>query len=194
MKENHIIMVFFVHLLKSDLALTDSYMKSPSGKSSLGKNQDHSSNEIPHDEIKPKYDDQYHYYLPMQTTFGSNLDPSAYGASITSPPHITPASVHKSNDQISSSAVEQGPFTIQNSVMPYLSQCLSETPSNEKLDSAVILSSKHFIPENHVLSGHMEIISKTSSEGDASKISELVSESSAPFQRTHIYMPSITDV
>ncbi|GBL81152.1 hypothetical protein AVEN_83200-1 [Araneus ventricosus] len=87
-----------------------------------------------------------------------------------------------------------GPFTIDNSVTPYLSQCLSETPSNEKLESAAILSSKQFIPENHVLSGHMEIVSKTSSEGDASKISEMVSESSVPFQRTHIYMPSVTDL
>ncbi|KAF8763624.1 hypothetical protein HNY73_021792 [Argiope bruennichi] len=191
MKVVHIATIFILHFIKSDLALTHSYIKSLSGKPSLRENQDHSSNEIPHDEIKPKYDDQHHYYLPMQTTFGSYLDPSASGASITSPPKIAPSSVHKSYDQTVSSDFEQDQFDDE-LLIPYLSQCISETPSNEKFESDAIISSKQFVPENHALSGHTEIVSKTSSEGDASKSSERASESSTPFQRTHIYMPSVT--
>ncbi|GIY38975.1 uncharacterized protein CEXT_502291 [Caerostris extrusa] len=177
--QTKIINLFLFALLyfgKQDAVLSESFIKSPTEKPSLDDNHvlDHSSNEIPLDDIQAKLIDEHHYYLPMQTTFGSYLHPSTYGASITSPPHITPASVHNNFEQKTESIKQ-------------------ETPLSEKLGSDAILSSK-LIQENLILSGHTEIVSKTDSVSDASRVSVVASESSVPFQRTHIYMPTVTDL
>ncbi|GIX91457.1 uncharacterized protein CDAR_201031 [Caerostris darwini] len=196
--QTKIINLFLFALLyfgKQDAVLSESFIKSPTEKPSLDDNHvlDHSSNEIPLDEIQAKLIDEHHYYLPMQTTFGSYLHPSTYGASITSPPHITPASVHNNFEQKTES-IKQDLLSNDDHVSPYLSYCVSETPLSEKLGSDAILSSKELIHENLILSGHTEIVSKTDSVSDASRVSVVASESSVPFQRTHIYMPTVTDL
>ncbi|GFT57863.1 uncharacterized protein NPIL_7361 [Nephila pilipes] len=177
-----------------DLVLAEAFIKNLDEKSSLEENsfRDHSSNQLPHSETVPSFADEYHHYLQMQTVFGSFISPSLYPA-ITAPPHINPTSADNSYEESSHSVRERKPYINDEYITPYQSHCVSETPLNEKLESKEMLSSQELVPESVILSGHTEIVSKTSNDGDASKISKMVSESSIPLEKTHIYMPTVTD-
>ncbi|GFX36780.1 uncharacterized protein TNCV_5036161 [Trichonephila clavipes] len=177
-----------------DFGFAETFIKNPEEKSPPAdfSFRDHSSNQLPHSETVPSFADEYHYYLQMQTKFGSFVNPSMYPA-ITAPPDINPTSVHNSYEGDPHSVRERKPYINDDYITPYQSYCVSETPLNDKLESEKLLSSQELAPENVILSGHTEIVSKTGNEGDASKISKMISESSIPLEKTHIYMPTVTE-
>ncbi|KAG8178986.1 hypothetical protein JTE90_012499 [Oedothorax gibbosus] len=198
MKSNATLLMF-LFVIPQDV-LVNAYLKNTDKKLSQNedseKPRDRSSNEIVDAEIKQKLADEHHYYLPMQTTFGSQpLKPSTYGGAITSPPHlsISPSSAEAIYGQSSRANEDRDKYFNDDHITPYLSQCITETPSkDEQPKSEIPFLSKDLISESVVLAGHIEIPSKTSNEIPALQISNTAEFSLV--QGTEIYMPSITDM
>ncbi|GFY77586.1 uncharacterized protein TNIN_188851 [Trichonephila inaurata madagascariensis] len=131
-----------------DIGFAETFIKNPDEKSSPAEIsfRDHSSNQLPQSETVPSFADEYHYYLQMQTKFGSFVNPSMYPA-ITAPPDINPTSVHNSYEGDPRSVRERKPYINDDYITPYQSYCVSETPLNDKLESEKLLSSQELAPE-----------------------------------------------
>ncbi|XP_035209528.1 uncharacterized protein LOC118184002 [Stegodyphus dumicola] len=137
-------------------------------------------------EINPKFADEHHYYLPQQTVFGSSVLSTSDGVFVTSPPHllINPAPIQSEPEQ-STSAIYQNLPADDDCVTSSLSHCILETPSFT-IESE-LLTSENCIKDSIILAGHIEVPSKTSSENDASAMSNIVSQPSIALQGTKVH-------
>lgn len=157
--------------------------------------KEHSSNEIPSEEKKNSADEQ-HYYLPLQTEFGvTEIVTGAGSFSATLPPHLTikPAPMRTTYQQSATSLHEDSSAAADYYNVPLQGQCVSETPANE-LQSHLLVSSKDIIKESVIMSGHLEIASKTSSVEEVSEINNFISQPSIALQGTILYPHTIADL
>lgn len=198
MKRKYIdrILVFLQLFLIQSRMLVEGSVKNIKSKTSAQKVEilkEQSSNQISAKEDEKLKPEEQLYYLPLQTVFGETHTLAVAGkVSTTSPPHlsINPAPIETTYQKSTSS---EGISTKKYYSGSYQSQCVSETPVIE-LESRFLLPSTDTIKESVIMSGHLEIASKTSSIEETPEVENSVSKPSIILQGTQLHSHTIADL